>query len=81
MSQTKPGKFAIWIGITISSFVGYLMSAFFLMFATALAHKDVHQVPAPGFWSSFGIVWVLAIFGGAWNTWKINHKTWKALNA
>lgn len=81
MSQTKPpNKFAIWLGISVSTMLGYLWSAIFLMFASALVHKDVHQVPALGYWASFGIVWVLAIFGGAWNTSKMTNKVWESFN-
>lgn len=78
MSQKKPNTFAKWLGITVGITIGYFQSAFFLMLAAALAHKDIHQIPAPGYWASFGLVWTTAIIGGAWGTSRVASKAWES---
>lgn len=52
----------VWIK-ALSYDIGVFLSAFFLMFALALVRKDVHSLPAIGYWASFGIVWATSIAG------------------
>lgn len=61
VTEKKSNK-DLWIKI-VSWDLGYFISAMTLMFALALVHKDVHGVPAVGYWASFGVVWATNIVG------------------
>lgn len=61
VTQKKSNK-DVWIKC-LAWDVGHFVSAFTLMFALALVHKDIHGVPAVGYWASFGLVWATGILG------------------
>lgn len=61
MTEKKSNK-DVWIKC-LSWDIGHFVSAMTLMFAAALVHKDVHSVPAVGYWASFGVVWSTGIIG------------------